>query len=149
MKGIIQIISISVVMLALVGQPAMGDNIENHEFLYGYLAGHYIVIGKELNSDKTYYGKVVFSYEKGRLRVTRDIQGKILKGEGRIEHTLGSDETNVLRVRFARAGQEYEITYLWRSDLDNYARLSGYLYQSGKQTNSPGLEALFRDQPKR
>jgi hypothetical protein len=149
MKEIIQIMSISVVMLALAGKPAMGDNIANHEFMYGYLAGHYIVFGKELNSDKTYHGKVVFSYENGLLIVTREIEGKILKGEGRIEHALGPDEADVLRVRFVRAGQEYEITYLWRSDLDNYARLSGYLYQPGKQTDSPGMEALFVDHTKR
>jgi hypothetical protein len=55
----------------------------------------------------------------------------------------------VLRVRFVRAGQEYEIPYLWRSDLDNYARLSGYLDQPGKQTDSPGMEALFVDHTKR
>ena len=149
MKVIIQVISMSVLMLALVGQHAMGDNTGNHEFLYECLAGYYTVIGKELDSDKTYYGKVVFSYEEGRLIVTRDIQGKILKGEGRIEHALGSDEANLLRVRFVQAGQEYEITYLWRSDLDNYARLSGYLYQSGKQTDSPGMEVLFIDHTKR
>jgi hypothetical protein len=64
MKEIIKIISISVVMLALAGKHVMGDNIENHEFLYGYLAGHYIVFGKELDSDKTYYGKVVFPTKK-------------------------------------------------------------------------------------
>jgi hypothetical protein len=149
MKEIIQIISIAIVMLVLIGKPAMGDNIENHEFMYGYLAGHYIVFGKELYSDKTYYGKVVFSYENGRLIVTRDVDGKILKGEGRIEHALGPDGADVLRVRFVRSGQEYEITYLWRSDLDNYARLSGYLYQSGKQTDSPGMEALFVDHTSR
>jgi hypothetical protein len=59
----------------------MGDNIENHAFIYGYLAGHCIVFGKELNSDKTYHGKVIFAYEKDRLIVTREIEGKILKGE--------------------------------------------------------------------
>ena len=112
----------------------MGDNIEKHESLYRYLAGHYIAIGKELNSDQTYYGKVTLFYEEGCLIVTRYIQGKVLKGEGRIEHGLGPNETNVLRVKFVQAGQEYEITYLWRSDLDNYARLSGYLYQPGKSS---------------
>lgn len=141
----LQIVFLSMVMVALVGQTANGDNTNNHESLYQYLAGHYIVIGKEGNSDKTYGGKVVFSYGKGRLLVTRNIGGKILKGEGRIEHALGSDEADVLRVRFVQAGQAYEITYLWRSDLDNYARLTGYLYQPGKKSDSPGMEALFRD----
>ena len=145
MKGIIQVSLISVVMLSLVVQPVMGTGIEIHENIYGFLAGHYIVIGKVLDSEKTYYGKVIFSYEKGRLIVARDIQGEILKGEGTIEHALGPDEVDVLRVRFAREGQEYEITYLWQGDLDNYARLSGVLYQPGKLTDSPGLEALFID----
>lgn len=139
----------SIAILALVGQSAMGDDIENIEFLYEHLAGQYIVIGKGLNSDKTYCGKVVFSYEKGHIIVKRYIEGEILKGEGRIEHALGPDKTKVLRVRFVQKGQEYEITYLWRSDLDNYARLSGYLYQPGKKTDSPGMEVLFIDHPKR
>ena len=51
-------------------------------------------------------------------------------------------------VTILSARQEYEITYLWRSDLDNYARLSGYLYQPGEKTDSPGMEALFRDHTK-
>ncbi|HPI92372.1 MAG TPA: hypothetical protein PLT09_13545 [Deltaproteobacteria bacterium] len=147
MNRIIPLISIAV--LALMGQPAMGDDIADDESLYGFLAGRYITIGKELNSDRTYCGKVVFSHEKGHLMVTRDIGGKISKGEGRIEHALGPDKADVLRVRFVQAGQEYEITYLWQSDLDNYARLSGYLYQPGRKTDSPGMEALFIDHTKR
>ena len=149
MIRIIQITAMSVVMLALAGRPVMGDDPESHEFLYGYLAGDYLVIGKELNSVKTYYGTVVFSNEKDRLIVIRDIQGETVKGEGKIEQALGPDEAKVLRVRFVRAGQEYEVTYIWRSDPDNYARLSGYLYQPGKETDSPGLEALFIDHTKR
>ncbi len=35
--------------------------------------------------------------------------------------------------------------YLWRNDLDNYARISGYVYQLGKKILKPGLEALFID----
>ncbi|MFH2011989.1 MAG: hypothetical protein ABIJ37_04675 [Pseudomonadota bacterium] len=149
MKNIIKVMLLSGVLLALVSQLAIADNIENHEFLYGYLAGHYIVIGKELDSEKTYYGKVVFSYEDERLIVMRDIQGQIVKGEGKIEHILGLDEANVLRVRFVQAGKKYEITYLWRSDLDNYARLSGYLYEPGKKTDKPGMEVLFIDHTKK
>ena len=149
MKAIIRVMSIAVVMLVLFGQPAIGDGTENHELLYKYLAGRYIVVGKELNSEKTYYGRVVFSYEKGRLIVPRDIQGEIVKGEGKVEYAVGPDKVEVLRVRFSRLGQAYEITYLWCSDLDNYARLSGYLYQPGKHTNSPGMEALFIDHAER
>lgn len=149
MQRIIQVMSVSLMLLVLGGRPILADDLKNHEFLYGYLAGNYHVVGKELNSDKTYSGKVVFSYEKDRLVVTRDIQQETVTGEGRIEHALGPDEANVLRVRFVRAGQEYEITYIWRCDLDNHARLSGYVYQPGKQTDSPGLEALFIDHAKK
>lgn len=149
MRRIIQVMSVSAAILALAVRPVMGDDLKSHEFWYEYLAGDYLAIGKELNSDKTYYGKVLFSHEKDRLTVIRDIEGETVKGEGRIEHALGPDEANVLRVRFVRAGQEYEITYIWRSDLDNYPRLSGHLYQPGKQTDSPGLEALFIEHTKR
>ena len=145
MKKIIQVISISALLLACVGYPAMGEEQENLEGMYHYLAGHYILIGKEMNSDKTYQGMAAFVYENGRLNVTRKIHGLVVKGEGRIEHALGPDEVDVLRVRFVQAGLNYEVTYVWQSDLDNYPRLSGYLYQPGKQTESPGLEALFRD----
>jgi hypothetical protein len=75
--------------------------------------------------------------------VTRVISGERITGVGKIEHALGPDEANVLRVRFTRNGQEYEATYILQSDLDNYARLSGYVYQPGKHTSDPGLEALF------
>jgi hypothetical protein len=44
-------------------------------------------------------------------------------------------------MRFRFDGNEYDATYSWQSDPDNYPRLTGYLYLSG--TKSPGLEALF------
>jgi hypothetical protein len=131
--------------MLLVSQPATGDNLCNNEILYEFLAGHYILIGKEMESDITYSGTVDFTYENGRLFVTREVAGKIAKGVGKMEPALGPDKVNVLRIRFSQAGQDYEITYLWQSDLDNYARLSGYLYQPGKSTNSPGMEVLFAD----
>ena len=106
---------------------------------FGFLTSH---LARVFYIGKKYYGS---QWQPN----VRTIQGEIVKGEGKIEHALGSDETNVLRVRFVRAGQENEITYLWQSDLDNYARLSGKLYQPGKQTNSPGMEALFIDSSKR
>lgn len=145
MRGVILVMSTLTAMLSLAVQPAAGGDADDHESLYGFLAGQYIVIGKELGSEKTYCGKVVFYHDKGRLIVTRDIGGRSLKGEGRIENALGPDEARVLRVRFVRNGQDYEATYLWQGDLDNYARLSGYLYRHGKKTDSPGMEALFRD----
>ena len=133
------------IWLVFFAQLAKADDVKNHAFLYEHLAGTYLVVGKELDSDKTYSGKVTFGGREDHLIVTRDIHGETIQGIGKIEHALGPDQANVLRVRFTRNGHDFEITYLWRNDLDNYARLSGYLYQPGKPTVSPGLEALFID----
>lgn len=143
MQKILGVMSVLMLLLALTVPTVWADNIENHENLYQFLVGDYIMIGKELNSEQMYYGKVVFAYHEDRFLVTRYIQGEIIQGEGKIEHPLGSDDGNVLRVRFIRSGQKYEITYLWQCDLDNYARLSGYVYHPGEYTDTPGLEALF------
>lgn len=134
-----------IMTLIFSAQLVAADDSTNHEFLYGYLSGTYWVVGKKLDRTETYQGKVIFDGKSDHLNVTRAIQGEVVKGIGKIEHALGSDAVNVLRVRFKDKGQEFEITYLWRSDLDNYARLSGYVYQPGKQTDTPGLEALFID----
>lgn len=146
MRRAVQWIFLSLMMLTLPGQLVAAEDSVDHGSLCEFLAGHYIVIGKELDADRTYSGKVVFTCEKDHLAVTRDIQGEIVKGEGRIEHALGPDAADVLRVRFVRAGRAFEATYIWRSDLDNYARLSGYVYELRVQTDSPGLEALFIEQ---
>ena len=110
-----------------------------------FLAGSYTVVGKELDSERTYLGRVVLRRQGECLQVERWIGGEWLQGTATIEHALGSDAADVLRVRFVREGKHYEITYLWRSDLDNYARLSGYLYQPGIRTETPGMEVLFID----
>jgi hypothetical protein len=47
----------------------------------------------------------------------------------------------VLRIHFHFDGKEYDATYRWQSDPDNYPRFTGYVYRAG--TKSPGLEALF------
>ena len=137
------------ILLILTAQPAWGSDHEDHAFLYEFLAGRYLVIGKAVNSEETYSGTVDFSCKNGRIAVVRTIQGAVVHGEGTLEHALGQDKADVLRVRFNQAGKKYEITYLWRSDLDNYARLSGYVYQPGQQTGSPGMEALFIDHSQR
>lgn len=134
----------AIILLCLVGTAA-ADETANHEFLYGFLAGTYRAVGKEADSDRTYSGKVILKNRSDHLAVTRTIGSETVTGTGTIEHALGPDEAHVLRVRFTRNGKDYEITYLWRSDLDNFARLSGYLYEPGGQTGNPGLEALFID----
>jgi hypothetical protein len=53
----------------------------------------------------------------------------------------GADYIPVLRMHFHFDGKEYDTTYRWQSDPDNYPRFTGYVYLAG--TKSPGLEALF------
>ncbi len=113
--------------------------------MYGFLAGKYELIGKESGSNKTYYGKVLMVSKDDHLSVTRIIEGTTVQGLGHIEHALWPDQAHVLRVRFKKDKIQYETTYQWSGDLDNYARISGFLYPKDKQPNAPNLEALFID----
>jgi hypothetical protein len=132
-------------ILYLLSCSAFAGEPDNHEFLYEFLAGKYFVVGKAPDSQLPYYGKVELKMNQDHLMVVRNINGKTISGIGHIEHASGGDQVNVLRVRFEDDGKKYEATYLWRSDLDNYARISGYLYQPGVKNMSPGMEALFID----
>jgi hypothetical protein len=113
----------------------------DEEFLRNYMAGDYDLIGRKADSSATYNGHVTLRDEGGVLQVTRTVDGKTDKCAARFDTVAGSDRIPVLRMRFRFEGKEYDATYNWQSDPDNYPRLTGYLYLSG--TKSPGLEALF------
>ena len=113
----------------------------DEEFLRNYMAGEYDLIGRKADSSATYNGHVTLRDEGGVLQVTRTVEGKTDKCTARFDTVAGSDRIPVLRMRFRFEGKEYDATYNWQSDPDNYPRLTGYLYLSG--TKSPGLEALF------
>jgi len=113
----------------------------DEEFLRNYMAGEYDLIGRKADSSATYNGDVALRDEGGVLQVTRTVEGKTDKCSARFDTVAGSDRIPVLRMRFRFEGKEYDATYTWQSDPDNYPRLTGYLYLSG--TKSPGLEALF------
>ena len=106
--------------------------------------GKYILVGKGLDTDKTYLGKVEIRSIKDHLIVERKINGKSVKGSAAIESAAGGD-AQVLRIRFTEDDNSYEQTCLVNSDLDNYARISCYLYKPGIKTTQPGLEVLFHD----
>ena len=110
-------------------------------FLRNYMAGEYDLIGRKPDSTATYTGRVTLRDEGGVLQVTRTVEGKTDKCAARFDTVAGTDRIPVLRMHFYFDGKEYDATYRWQSDSDNYPRFTGYLYLSG--TKLPGLEALF------
>ena len=113
----------------------------DEQFLRNYMAGEYDLIGRKADSSATYNGHVSLRDEGGVLRVTRTVEGKTDKCVARFDTVAGTDRIPVLRMHFYFDGKEYDATYRWQSDPENYPRFTGYLYLSG--TKSPGLEALF------
>ena len=111
-------------------------------FLYDFLKGTYELIGRYPDSNETYTGRVEFKKSDDGLKVVRFVDGAETEGTGKIE-TATADSIKVFRVRFNEKGSDYEITYLISSDLDNYARLTGYFYLRTGDTRKPGIEALF------
>ena len=113
----------------------------DEEFLRGYMSGQYDLVGRKPDSTATYTGHVTLRDERGVLQVTRTIEGKTEKCIARFDTVAGADRIAVLRMHFRFDGKEYDATYRWQSDPDNYPRFTGYVYLAG--TKSPGLEALF------
>lgn len=113
----------------------------DEQFFRNYMAGEYDLIGRKADSSATYNGHVTLRDEGGILQVTRTVEGKTDKCAARFDTVAGTNRIPVLRMHFYLDGKEYDATYRWQSDPDNYPRFTGYLYLSG--TKSPGLEALF------
>ena len=113
----------------------------DEESFCGYMAGEYDLIGRKPDSTATYTGHITLRDEDGALQVVRIIGGKTEKCSARFDTVAGTDRIPVLRMHFHFDGKEYDATYRWQSDPDNYPRFTGCLYLSG--TKSPGLEALF------
>jgi hypothetical protein len=72
---------------------------------------------------------------------SQKLDGNTDKCVARFDTVAGNDLIPVLRMHFDLDGKEYDATYRWQSDPDNYPRFTGYVYVAG--TKSPGLEALF------
>jgi hypothetical protein len=105
------------------------------------MVGEYDLIGRKPDSTATYTGHLTLRNENGVLQVTRTIEGKTDKCVARFDTVAGKDRIPVLRMHFHLNGAEYDATYRWQSDPDNYPRFTGYVYRA--DTKSPGLEALF------
>ena len=113
----------------------------DHEFLSGFLAGEYRIVGQLPDAGAGYVGRLVLKAKANGFEVSRAIAAVTTKGTAAIETAV--EDCPVLRIRFTLDAVEYEGTFLWRSDLDNYPRLTGYIYRRVGGTKSPGLEAWF------
>ncbi|MGB9474587.1 MAG: hypothetical protein WCE87_05895 [Candidatus Udaeobacter sp.] len=111
------------------------------ESLRSYMAGEYDLIGRKAESTATYTGHVTIRDQRGVLQITRTFERKIDECVARFDTVAGADRIPVLRMRFRFDGKEYDATYRWQSDPDNYPRFAGYFYLAG--TKSPGIEAFF------
>ena len=135
----------------IANEPGPSPTSEDIDSLLDYLTGSYRLIGKELDSSKTFLGRVIISRKGNQLEILRTINGITVKGAGNIE-TAPLTSSRVLRMRFSGTSK-FEGTYLFHSDLDNYARITGYLYKVDPKTGvpidtkNPGLETLFPESP--
>lgn len=120
----------------------------DEENALGFLSGDYILIGKKINSKKTYSGSIQLKYNEKQklLDIKRVVSGVTSKGTATIEYVT-SDQIPVLRIKFTEKNIKYEGIFLWRSDLDNFGRISGHIYfADGRLVEDPGLEAYFINQ---
>jgi len=114
-------------MILAGSDPAFGADpnagATDEEFLRGYMAGEYDLIGRKADSTVTYTGRMTLRDENGALQVTRIIEGKTDKCTARFDTVAGTDRIPVLRIHFHLDGRQYDATYRWQSDPDNYPRL--------------------------
>ena len=129
-----------IVLLAIISIANAGENREKG--LEEHVQGNYFLLGKAIGNKDTYYGQISIKKVDSELQITRNISGEIVKGSAAIEHAT-PDEIPVLRMRFKDEEYEYESTCMVGSDLDNYARITCFLYIPGVTSMEPGMEALF------
>lgn len=153
---IITLFALFLSLTACQNQPASASQTEEEStdmpkstgFPVEMLTGSYEIIGRYPDSDQVYLGTASIETsdsDPDQLIVTRTIDGKSIEGSGTMEMN-SEGTTELLRITFtSEDGTGMEGTYQLQVDLDNYARLSGYVYVKDGDTVVPGIEALFSD----
>ena len=115
---------------------------DREDSLLSFLEGSYEVVGKYPEGGGTYLGTMLLIRKENELKITRTINGKKSSGSAKIV-TFTADNIPVLQADFTQGKDKFRVTYIISTDLDNYARLTGKVYFTGRVTKTPGLEALF------
>lgn len=117
-------------------------NKDQEDSLLTFLSGAYEVVGKYPEGKGTYFGIMTLTRKGNELEITRNIKGKKSTGSAKVV-TVIADNIPVLQANFTQGKDKLQATYIISTDLDNYARLTGKVYFTGRGTKTPGLEALF------
>jgi exonuclease III len=115
---------------------------DKEDALLNFLQGYYDLVGKYPEGKGTYLGTMLLIRKGNELQIARNINGEKSTGSARII-TATADDIPVLQTDFTQGKDKLQATYIISTDLDNYARLTGKVYFTYKQTKNPGYEALF------
>src|SRR5438046_10432160 len=72
----------------------------DEEFLRGYMAGEYDLIGRKADSDANYTGHVTLRDNGGVLQVTRTVDGRTDKRAAPLANVAGATRIPALRLHF-------------------------------------------------
>ncbi len=134
-----KMVSLLLIAICLINSYCLAD-----DFIVSFLIGNYAIIGQKPDSDITYSGTLSLELNKDKIIIVRNIDSTIVKATATID-SVTADQIPVLRIRFNENNKDYEGTFLISSDLDNYGRLTGYIYLKDNSTQRAGLEAWFAD----
>lgn len=132
-------------LLLVASSAAVAHESDEHDGLLAFLAGNYVLIGKHLDSDDSFVGSLVLEQHGDHLAGYRLVSTVKTDVRAVIRHPACCESTHMLRLTFELDGVNLEASYLVTSDLDNYGRLSGHVYNPAQKTNWPGMEVLFFD----
>lgn len=107
----------------------------------GFLPNTYHLIGKEVDSNTSYFGEATITLVDNKLQLIKNINGKQTLAEITITKAYFVGAEMVI-IGFLDKPQ-LEQSCLAQFDLDNDARLTCYIYTTDRHTTNPGYEAYF------
>ncbi len=106
-----------------------------------FFVGGYEILGKDLQSGRTYSGTITMVKKNGKLEVQKRVNGKVSVGYAMIVRVI--DDIPALRIDFTKNDRKLSATYQLDVDWNNYARLTGYLVTGNSPRETVAIEALF------